>query len=54
LVKNPPANAGNVGDEGSIAGLGRYPGRGKWQYTLVFLPKNIPWTEKPGQLSSWG
>ena len=28
MVKNPPANAGEVGDAGSIPGLGRSPGRG--------------------------
>ena len=26
MVKNPPANAGDVGDVGSILGLGRSPG----------------------------
>ena len=25
MVKNPPANAGNTGDVGSIPGLGRSP-----------------------------
>ena len=28
VVKNPPANAGNTGDTGSIPGLGRSPGGG--------------------------
>ena len=28
VVKNPPANAGDVRDTGSIPGLGRYPGGG--------------------------
>ena len=28
VVKNPPANAGNPGDVGSIPGLGRSPGEG--------------------------
>ena len=28
LVKNPPANAGDARDEGSILGLGRSPGEG--------------------------
>ena len=35
VVKNRPANAGDVG---SIPGLGRSPGEGQWQPTLVFLP----------------
>ena len=26
VIKNPPANAGNIGDEGSIPGSGRSPG----------------------------
>ena len=26
MVKNPPANAGDIGDEGSIPGPGRFPG----------------------------
>ena len=34
VVKNPPANAGDVGP---ILGLGRSSGEG-WQPTLVFLP----------------
>jgi len=28
VVKNPPANAGNVRDVGLISGLGRSPGEG--------------------------
>jgi len=28
VVKNPPANAGDVRDKGSIPGLGRSPGGG--------------------------
>ena len=28
VVKNPPANAGEVGDVGVILGWGRSPGRG--------------------------
>ena len=28
VVENPPANAGDAGDVGSIPGLGRCPGRG--------------------------
>ena len=40
VVKNPPANAGDTGDSGSIPGLGRFPEekKKKWQPTLVFLP----------------
>ena len=28
MVKNPPANAGDAGEEGSIPGSGRSPGEG--------------------------
>jgi len=28
VVKNPPANAGDIGDSGSIPGSGRSPGGG--------------------------
>ena len=28
VVKNPPVNAGDTGDAGSIPGSGRYPGGG--------------------------
>ena len=28
VIKNPPANAGDIGDTGSIPGSGRSPGEG--------------------------
>ena len=37
MVKNPPVNAEDIRDVGSIPGLGRFPG-GAWQPTPVFLP----------------
>ena len=40
-VKNPPANAGDAGDMGSIPGLGRYPGGGNGnplQYSCLGNP----------------
>ena len=50
---NPPANAGDTGDMGSIPGLGRFPWRRKWQPTLVFLPgKNSIALVTPGLFSS--
>ena len=39
VVKNPPANAGDIRDTGSIPGLGRSPWRRPWQHTPVFLPR---------------
>ena len=38
MVKNPPANARDARDVGLVPGLGRSPGEGKCQPTLVFLP----------------
>ena len=36
--KESACNAGDTGDIRLIPRLGRYPGGGKWQLTLVFLP----------------
>jgi len=44
----------NVGDLGSIPGLGRFPCRRAWQSTPVFLPGESSWTEEPGGLQSMG
>ena len=44
VVRNPPANAGGVRDEGSVPGLGRR----KWQPTPVFLPE-----ESHGQVAGY-
>ena len=38
VVKNPPANAGDVRDMNLVPGLGRLLRRRAWQPTLVFLP----------------
>ena len=38
MVKNPPANAGDARDVGSIPGWGRSPGRRAQQPTPVFMP----------------
>ena len=37
-VKNPPADAEDIRDTGSITGLGRFPWRRVWQPTTIFLP----------------
>ena len=51
VVKNPPVNAGEARDTGSIPGLGRSPGGG----THFSIPAwKIPWTEEPGRLQSMG
>ena len=41
MVKNSPANAGDIGDAGSTPGSRRSPGG---EYTCW----RIPWTEGPG------
>ena len=43
VVKNPPANAGDLKDAGSIPGLGRSPGGGRGnplQYSCLENPKD--------------
>ena len=46
MVKNPPANAGDIGDTGLILGSERSPGEGNGP-PLVSLPGKIPCTEEP-------
>ena len=53
VIKNLPANAGDIRDIGSIPG-GKIPWRRAWQSTPVFLPGECPWTEEPGRLQSIG
>ena len=50
VVKNPPANAGDVD---LIPGLGRFPGEGHGNHSGTLAWK-IPWTEEPGGYSPWG
>ena len=49
VVRNPPANAGDVRDAGSIPGWGRSPGGGHGTHSSI-LAWRIPWTEEPGGL----
>ena len=53
VVKNPPANAGDLRDKGSIPGSGRSPGRGHGN-PLLYSCWRIPWTKEPGGLQSIG
>ena len=53
MAKNPPANAGDSGDVGSIPGLGRSPGGGNGN-PLQYSCWDSPWTEEPGGLQSRG
>ena len=50
MVKNPPANAGDVG---SIPGSGRSLGEGNGTHSSI-LAWEIPWREEPGGLQSTG
>ena len=50
VVKNPPANAGDVA---SVSGSGRSPERGNGNPLQYFLPGK-PWTEEPGGIQSIG
>ena len=56
VVKNPPANAGDVRDAGSVPGSGRSPAGGNGNplqcSCLEFLSGILPWTEKPSRLYS--
>ena len=49
MVKNPPVDAGDIRDMGSIPGSGRYPGGGHDDLSRI-LAWRIPWTEEPGRL----
>ena len=46
-------SACNVGDPGSVPGLGRYLEKGIATHTST-LAWRIPWTEEPNGLQSWG
>ena len=49
MEKNPPANAEDTGDAGSIPGSERSPGEGLATHSSI-LAWRIPWTEQPGWL----
>ena len=51
VVKNPPANAGDLRDTGSIPGSGRSPEGGHATHSSI-LTWRIPWTEEPGRLQT--
>ena len=50
VVKNPPANAGDIRDAGSIPGSKRSPRGGNGKATPVSLPGESLRTEEPGGL----
>ena len=53
VVKNPPANTGDVRDVGSIHGWDDPLEEDMATHSSV-LPWRIPWTKKPGELQSIG
>ena len=53
VVKNPPANVGDVRDSGSSSGLGRSLGGGHGNPPQYSCLEN-PVTEEPGRLQSIG
>ena len=53
VVKNRPANAGEVRDAGSVPGSGRAPGGGH-SHPLSVLAWSVAWTEEPGGPQSVG
>ena len=53
MVKNLPANAGDIRVLGLISGSGRSPGGGHGTYSSV-LAWRVPWTEEPGGLQNIG
>ena len=53
MVKNPPANAGDIRISSSIPGLGRSPGGGHGN-PLQYSCLRISWTEESGRLQSMG
>ena len=52
MVKNPPANAGDLRDKGSLES-GRLPGEGH-DNPLQYSCLENPWIEDPGGLQSAG
>ena len=53
MVKNPPANGGDISDVGSVSGSGRPPGGGHGN-TLQYLAWRIPQTRSLAGCNSWG
>ena len=53
VVKNLPANSGDVKEMGLIPGLGRTPGGGHGNPLSTFA-WTLPWTEDPGGYSLQG
>ena len=53
VVKNLPANAGHVRDQGSVPGLGRFPGEGHGN-SLQHSCLEMPMDGEPGKATVCG
>ena len=53
MVKNPPANAGGLGNMGSVLGLGRSPGEGYGTQLHILAGKSYGQRSLAGY-SPWG
>ena len=53
VVKNPPANTGDVRETGLMPGSGRYPGEEMATQSST-LAWEIPWTKEPNRLQYMG
>ena len=51
MVKNLPANTGDIRNTGSFPGSGRSPEEGMATHSSIFAWR-IPWTEEPEALQS--
>ena len=54
MVKNLPANAGDIRDMGSIPGSGRFPWWRAWQPTPELLPGESHGQRSLAGYSPWG
>ena len=54
VVKNPPADAGDARNAGSIPRPRRSPEAGNSNLLQYYRLKKIPWTEEPGSLQPTG
>ena len=54
VVKNLPANTGDLRELGAIPGTGRFPWVRAWQPTPVFLPGDAHGQRSLVGYSSWG
>ena len=54
VVKNPPANSGDITDMGSIPGLGRSPEGGIATHSSIFLPGEPHGQRSLAGFSPWG